>query len=209
MPSKAKKRCSECKEWFPSTTDYFSMNGTRLHSMCKPCLKAYHKRYSKTNKNQNYRKNRYQEKLPEIKEKRTDYNSKNQTVIRDKARKYYYADKAKNGPRQISEATRLYRKQWAKDNPGKKAAALERYRSRKLNAPGSFTEKEFVQIYKLYKGKCAYCGKKVPYSNVQRDHVIPLSKGGSNFISNIVPACVGCNSRKGAQLGWTPRNPNV
>lgn len=29
-----------------------------------------------------------------------------------------------------------------------------------------------------------------------KDHVVPLSKGGTNYIDNIVPACVSCNSSK-------------
>lgn len=32
-----------------------------------------------------------------------------------------------------------------------------------------------------------------------RDHVIPLSAGGSNDISNIVPACLRCNQTKGGR----------
>jgi len=31
---------------------------------------------------------------------------------------------------------------------------------------------------------------------IQTDHRIPLSRGGSNFIDNIVPACRPCNLRK-------------
>lgn len=36
------------------------------------------------------------------------------------------------------------------------------------------------------------------------DHVVPLSRGGSNDIANLVPACEGCNRKKGAQtpLEW-------
>lgn len=43
---------------------------------------------------------------------------------------------------------------------------------------------------------CYYCGKKLDANNLTRDHLIPFSKGGTNFIENVVPACVDCNRLK-------------
>lgn len=45
-------------------------------------------------------------------------------------------------------------------------------------------------------GICNYCGKKIPFSELTMDHVIPLSRGGTSERFNIVPACKDCNNKK-------------
>jgi 5-methylcytosine-specific restriction endonuclease McrA len=53
--------------------------------------------------------------------------------------------------------------------------------------------------YVLLRGahRCAYCGAKgVP---LQVDHVVPRASGGSNRVSNLVPACTPCNQAKGSR----------
>lgn len=47
-----------------------------------------------------------------------------------------------------------------------------------------------------HKGKCVYCGST---DTIQIDHVRPVSRGGSDDITNLVPACQSCNKAKGAQ----------
>lgn len=42
---------------------------------------------------------------------------------------------------------------------------------------------------------CHYCG--APSQILQKEHRIPLSRGGLNSIANIVPSCALCNFRKG------------
>ena len=44
---------------------------------------------------------------------------------------------------------------------------------------------------------CMYCGGNFHESNLTRDHVYPLSRGGKEKWSNVVTACRSCNSRKG------------
>lgn len=43
---------------------------------------------------------------------------------------------------------------------------------------------------------CQYCGKKVSLTTGTLDHVMPLSRGGPNTITNIVCACKECNNNK-------------
>jgi 5-methylcytosine-specific restriction endonuclease McrA len=51
-------------------------------------------------------------------------------------------------------------------------------------------------IYEHYNYKCCYCGKKFSTKELNLDHVIPSSKGGKTDWTNIVTACIPCNSRK-------------
>lgn len=57
------------------------------------------------------------------------------------------------------------------------------------------TGEEWQQIVDRSKGRCIYCGQ-TP-DKLTQDHVVPLSKGGTHTASNIVPACLPCNSSKG------------
>ena len=46
--------------------------------------------------------------------------------------------------------------------------------------------------------KCVQCGSK---ENIEFDHIIPHSKGGSNTYRNIQLLCERCNSEKSAKIG--------
>jgi 5-methylcytosine-specific restriction endonuclease McrA len=50
-------------------------------------------------------------------------------------------------------------------------------------------------LREIWGNRCYYCGK--AGGNLQREHRIPLARGGDNHISNIVPACGPCNRAKG------------
>jgi 5-methylcytosine-specific restriction endonuclease McrA len=43
---------------------------------------------------------------------------------------------------------------------------------------------------------CLYCGERFPEPLLSRDHVRPLSQGGTSQWSNLVTACLRCNSHK-------------
>lgn len=61
-------------------------------------------------------------------------------------------------------------------------------------------KKELRQaVYNKYDGHCAYCGKKIEYSEMQVDHQIAKRNGGADDIKNLYPACRRCNHYKRAQ----------
>ena len=65
-----------------------------------------------------------------------------------------------------------------------------------------YNDSESVEILDLAKlwcramGACEWCGKKLSATESEPDHLIPLSKGGSNNHTNIVLCCSKCNGRK-------------
>jgi hypothetical protein len=59
---------------------------------------------------------------------------------------------------------------------------------------GKFTTKEWQDKLKEYNFKCAYCG--TDRVKMTKDHLVPVSRGGTNTIDNIVPACLRCNMKK-------------
>ena len=52
--------------------------------------------------------------------------------------------------------------------------------------------------------RCQYCGRLSaelkPRESLTRDHLIPISRGGTNDWGNVVTACSPCNTRKGNRL---------
>jgi 5-methylcytosine-specific restriction endonuclease McrA len=56
-------------------------------------------------------------------------------------------------------------------------------------------------IFARDKNTCQYCGSKFPRSELNLDHVIPRSQGGTSTWENVVCSCHRCNRKKG---GKTP-----
>jgi len=104
------------------------------------------------------------------------------------------------------KAGRAYDASYRKTPVAKEIKA--RRRARKRGADGTHTAAEWQARLEEYDYRCVYCGRRG--GRLTRDHVVPLSRGGSDYIANIVPACRKCNSEKRDLLindQWTPTMP--
>lgn len=63
-----------------------------------------------------------------------------------------------------------------------------------------FTDEERKKILKQSYGKCACCGKKLTPETMTVEHIIPLSRGGTNNPQNLTALCKDCNKMKGNML---------
>ena len=63
----------------------------------------------------------------------------------------------------------------------------------------SLSKKVRFEVFKRDKFTCQYCGKMAPDVILHVDHIVPVSKGGTNDILNLVTSCQDCNLGKGAR----------
>lgn len=86
----------------------------------------------------------------------------------------------------------------------RRARAARKRRTRFLAADNDLTPVQWAAIRRTW-GGCAYCGD--TEAAVQKDCVLPLSRGGRYTLDNVVPACRSCNASKSNDevTGWLRR----
>jgi len=77
-----------------------------------------------------------------------------------------------------------------KDNYGFIMSRYKKLKSGEIKMSG--VEEDDLEQLKM-EAQCAYCGSK---ENLTYDHIIPLSRGGPDILSNVVLACSKCNASK-------------
>ncbi|MBL7052075.1 MAG: HNH endonuclease [Nanoarchaeota archaeon] len=91
-------------------------------------------------------------------------------------------------------------KEWKKKNIKRVLFLNARRRARKINAEGSHTFGEWELLKKQYGYRCPCCRKSEPEIKLTEDHIVPLIRGGSDYIENIQPLCGSCNCKKHTKI---------
>ncbi len=166
-----KKRCSNCEK-IKSNNNFFNDKRGKfgIESICKRC------RMDKNNENRAKNREKYNQYQNEWKIKNN---------WKDYSHRYYIKNKEKIFEKQKTDPFYLE----------KKNVRWHKRKARLLGNSGNHTVKEWQDLKKKHKNKCAICGKK---KKLTKDHIISLDNGGVNDIENIQPLCQSCNSIKGS-----------
>lgn len=176
------KKCPGCEDDKPESA--FAVDKTRrsgLQSYCRVCVSERRKPATKK----------------KLRAMRVHYHA-NVDVSRARVRDSYIRNQAKRIERMRAwrkanpELHRAAVAAWRKAHSEEVRVMNQNRRAREANAPGSYTLDEWLEVVQKYDGRCAYCGRR---KKLTVHHVQPISKGGTNFAANLVPACINCNSR--------------
>jgi hypothetical protein len=163
------KYCKKCDSTKP--VEEFSWankaKGTR-QSNCKECVNAYAKA-------------RYEAKKPQLLAEMKVYYEANRDHKRAKMRDYYSKNK---------DAIYASQRAWRAANPERWDEYQRRYRASKYSG----VTQRWVKSEET-PGQCYWCGDDISHGH-HDDHIMPLSKGGSDDASNRVKTCQPCNNRK-------------
>ena len=78
---------------------------------------------------------------------------------------------------------------------------------KRSTSDGTITRLSLIDLRKIQNNKCYYCDNELDFNTknkVHLDHYIPLSKGGTHSIKNVVWSCSECNRQKNAKMPTVP-----
>jgi len=179
------KRCIVCGERKP-LGEY---NRNRAHkdgrkNRCRACSAAYDRAYYAAHKEEDNAKSRAYY-VEHMEEKRAQSRVYNETHKEERAA---YRETHKN---EIAIYGRAYRQ----TPRGRAVMKACRARRRLLPNVSDLAADTIQEVLDASNGICPYCGE--PFEDGHVDHVIPVSKGGTNDRENLVYVCAQCNLSKG------------
>jgi 5-methylcytosine-specific restriction endonuclease McrA len=98
------------------------------------------------------------------------------------------------------EKTRAAIAAWQRNNPERYRMISKRHRVRRLGIKAELTVDQWLSAIEVFDSRCAYCLRKLDVC--ETDHVVAISRGGTDNQDNVVPACGPCNVKKGTRPVW-------
>jgi 5-methylcytosine-specific restriction endonuclease McrA len=184
---------------------------------CKVCVRARAQKYRREHLEQYAQLENATANLPHRIEARRKYQEEHKEQIAQYKKIWTANNKESVGASKRSYYERerediLARsKKWAENNPEKvrqaKTNNLRKRRAARHASRGNFTVQEFEELCESYGNKCLACGDNEAV--LEADHVVPLTRGGSDSISNIQPLCGSCNRKKFVHIIDCRLNTNI
>lgn len=185
------KRCTCCEQEKP-TSEFgkCSKLPDGLNIYCRDCNRAKSQEWRAANRERNNesQRNRYHADT----EKSRTYKREEARRNREQRKAYAVKRRAENYDRvlEIERASRTRNKE--KNRPAKNAR--QQIRNRKVQGATHIIAAK--DLRRLYSQPCAECGT---MQNLSIDHIIPLSRGGSHSVGNMMTLCRSCNASKNAR----------
>lgn len=192
------KECIKCG-WQPIA--HFGKDTSKkdgLQTRCKECINAYLRgRYHEDiDASRKYYLEKYHAR-PEI-YKPIHAKSQKKPKARAQRNKWQRIHYQTHGriltPHQI-ERRRANNGVWKRQNKDKVCRKEQKRRALRMGSSTHYTVLEWNALCLWFGSVCLACG----VDELTIDHVVPLSKGGSNGIQNLQPLCRACNTRKHAK----------
>jgi hypothetical protein len=201
---KAIKTCRLCLQEKPETDFHKAprSKGARTVAACIQCTNAKRRsRYKEHAAEIISRVSASYRKDPSKQQARSDrWYQANKHLQLQRQREKYLADpqavirKTDEWARSHPEAAKAIKRRYRQRHPDKKRDEWNRRRAIKLGLTEHFTREQFNGLCARYGNRCLACGS--TKKKLTADHVVPLSVGGSDDISNIQPLCLSCNASK-------------
>lgn len=232
------RTCTKCGETKPADLDHFRAEKRTkigLQAMCRMCDREYRRarraanpeedrRYYEANKHwilpqmNERQKQRRRENIDEARRLEAEYREKNRDRVRQYQRDYY----ARNRDSERKRLTEYYEnnpekkaeryaqiESWRKANREKARSYVRNRRARIKASDGQHTADDIEKLKAGQKGCCWWCGKKIPDGKHHIDHRIPIARGGSNGVENLVVSCAPCNHKKSYKMPWEMEEPRL
>lgn len=178
-------RCSQCDEPFKPNRGAKTCGRSECQRLHR---RATRKLWEQENPRTEYNRSYYLTNKDRLNEASRQYYAATQPVRVEYRRQYYAAHRA--------EVIRAQREH------------TNRRRARAQNAPGDgVLLEDWMVILELCDFQCSYCRVDLDSgTGIELEHVIPISRGGWDDLSNVVPACRTCNASKNAKTAaeWMP-----